>query len=182
MPRPVRVIALLSALALIMLVPSASTAGVPPSGNRVLMQAAFAPWDTTDIIGWGKADIRQPVSWADPPGTYSFDAANGTRFRNLIERVDFWPWWDEQGNRANWAFVWGYNCPFTVDGPPACTDVNWAFVDYADPALRDFSIACWFDGGVRPPGDTWEDICDASIAHQDWTQVVSGSLVVLMSE
>jgi hypothetical protein len=179
--RPARVIALLAALVLVMIVPSASTAGVPPGGDRVLMHAAMAVQGTTGVIGWGSADIHQPASWADPPGTYSFDGTNGWRFRNVIERVDFWPWWDLQGNRANWAFAWGYDCAFRPDGYPVCQDANWAFVDYANPALKDFSIVCWWDGGVRPPGNTWE-ICDAANAHQDYTQVVSGSLVVLMSE
>ena len=65
----------------------------------------------------------------------------------------------EQGNAANWAFVWGDNCPFTEDCPAACGQVAWAFVDYADAALRDFWIFCWFDDGIRPPGETSEDIC-----------------------
>lgn len=105
---------------------------------------------------------------------------NGTKFRNLLERVYFWPWTDEQGNAANWAFVWGDNCPLTEDGPPACGQVAWAFVDYADAALRDFWIFCWFDDGIRPPGETSEDICDAPTAHQEWTQVLKGTILVLM--
>jgi hypothetical protein len=176
-----RPIGLLLALALVGLVPASSVAGSQPTGNRIIMEAALAPWETTDIIGWGHADIREPSDWSNPPGTYSFDAQNGTKFRNLIERVFFWPWWDEQGNRANWGFVLGYNCAFGVDGPPACGDVAWAFVDYANPKLRDFQVTCWWDDGVRPAGDTW-DICDAPNAHQDWTQVVKGSLNVVMSK
>jgi hypothetical protein len=181
MARVVRPIVLVLALALVGLASAASAAGAQPTGNRVIMDAAMAPLGTTDSIGWGHADIREPGSWAEPPGTYSFDAVNGMKFRNVLERVFFWPWWDEQGNRANWAFVWGHNCAFAVDGPPVCGDVAWGFVDYADPGLKDFQITCWWDGGVRPAGDTW-DICDAPNAHQEWTQVVRGSLIVKMSK
>lgn len=181
MARFARPIMLLVVLALVALLPVASAAGAQTTGNRVVMEAALAPWDSTDVIGWGYADIREGTSWAYPPGTYSFDGVDGTKFRNLIERIAFWPWWDEAGNQASWAFVWGYNCAFNSDGPPVCGDVAWAFVDYANPSLKDFQITCWWDGGVRPAGDTW-DICDAPNAHQIWTQVVKGSLVVQMTK
>jgi hypothetical protein len=179
--RFLRLTLLLLALALVGFVPAASVAGAQPTGNRVIMSAAMAPMGTTDIIGRGYADIREPVDWAVPPGTYSFDGVNGTKYRNVVERVFFWPWWDEQGNRANWAFVWGHNCAFSTDGPPMCQDVAWAFVDYANPRLKDFQITCWWDDGVRPQGDTW-DICNAPTAHQGWTQVVNGSLIVQMKK
>jgi hypothetical protein len=182
MSRFMRLVVLLIALTLVGLAPAASTAGVQPGGDRVIANMAMAVEGTTDIIGRGKADIRQPTSYTDPPGYFSFDAVNGTKFRSIVERVYFWPWSDEQGNRANWAFVWAYECPFHVGGPPTCTDVAWAFVDYADPSLTDFQITCWWDDGMRPPGETWQEICDAPNAHKDWTQVVAGSLVVLMSE
>ena len=179
MARFARPIVLLIALVLVGLVPASSAAGAQPPGYRVTIDATMAPWGTTDVIGHGYADIRASTSWADPPGTYSFNGVNGTRYRNLLERTFFWPWWDDQGNRANWAFVWAYNCAFSADGPPACQDVAFAFVDYANPALKDFSITCWWDGGVRPAGDTWA-ICDAPNAHQDYSQVVNGSLIVQM--
>jgi hypothetical protein len=180
MPRPMRAIALVAALALVILVPAGSIAGAQPSGGRVVVNAAMAPWGTTDSVGWATANIHQPTSWADPPGTYSFNGVSGTKHRNLIERVQFWPWTDEQGNHANWAFVLGYTCPFSTDGPPVCRQVAWAFVDYANTALRDFSIVCWTEDGIRPPGDTWTEVCDAPGVHQDWTQVVNGSIVVLL--
>lgn len=177
MPGARRLLVPVVALALVLLVPTASTVGVQPGSGRVIANMAMAAEGSTDVIGWGKADIRQPTSWADPPGYYAFDAVNGTKFRSIVERVWFWPWQDEQGDMANWAFVWAYECPFHADGAPTCTDVAWAFVDYVKPALTDFQITCWWDGGVRPEGETWE-ICDAENAHQDRTYVVGGELVV----
>ena len=172
---------LLAAVALSTLAVTGSTAGAQGGAERVSLNASMALEGSTEVIGWGKADIRAPSSWADPPGSYTFNAVNGTNFRNLVERVWFWPWWDEQGNRANWAFVWAYNCAFSGDGPPVCGDVAFGFVDYADPALADFLITCWWDGGVRPPGDDTWAICDAPNAHQNRAYVVDGMLRVQMA-
>lgn len=186
MRRSAQSIALLVALALALLVPTASSAGAQPGPFHVIANMTLAYSGTTDVAGTVKADIHAPANWANVPGYCSFDASDEGDFkasRAVIERVWLWPWLDDSiGKWANWAFVWGNECLYSASQAPICRDIAWAFIDYIEPTLTDIQITCWWDGGIRPPNDETCDVCNGPTAHLDWYPVVRGSLVVMMNE
>ena len=182
-----RLVAILSTLALIASLTVSSVAATPPRGqSRVIANIVMAPYGTTDAVGRVTADVHAPANSADVPGDYSFDgnAANDLKHaRGVVQRASFWPWVnDVTGAKANFAFIEGVQCLYWASQDPKCTDASWAFIDYLDPRIPDVQVSCWWDGGVRPAEwtGTWNS-CDSRFtptAHQDWYDVVQGSLVV----
>jgi len=182
-----RLLAALVGLALVILLPSASAAVAASAPNRLLANADIAPYGTTDVLGTVTADIRG-VPDSEVPGFYAFDGASGNNLkhaRTVIERVTFWPWYNDLiGQWANFAFVEGAQCMYFSTRAPLCTDASWAFIDYRNPKVKDVHVSCWWDNGIRPAPATgnW-NTCDSRSypsAHQDWHEVVRGSLSVKM--
>jgi hypothetical protein len=181
-----RMLAALVGLALVVLLPSASVAVTASASSRVLAKADIAPFGTTNVLGTITADIRA-VPASEVPGFYSFDGASTNTLkhaRTVIERVSFWPWNDGANGWANFAFVEGAQCMYFSARAPLCTDASWAFIDYRNPAIKDVEVSCWWDNGIRPAPVTgdWKtcDSTSTSSAHQDWNQVIRGSLLVIL--
>jgi len=185
-----RLVAILSALALIVPLTVSSVAAAPAVGrqSRVMANIVMAPYGTTDAVGRAAADIHAPAFSADVPGDYSFDgnATNDLKHaRGIVQHAYFWLWNPGAPNEANFAFIEGVQCLYWASRDPYCTDASWAFIDYRDPKIPDVQVSCWWDGGVRPAdwSGTWNS-CDSGFtptAHQDWYEVVKGSLVVRLA-
>jgi hypothetical protein len=185
-----RLVAILSALALIIPLTVSSVAAAPAVGrqSRVIANIVMAPFGTTDAVGRVTADVHAPANSADVPGDYSFDgnAANDLKHaRGVVQHAYFWLWNPGAPTEANFAFIEGVQCLYWASRDPSCTDASWAFIDYRDPKIPDVQVSCWWDGGVRPAdwSGTWNS-CDSGFtptAHQDWYEVVKGSLVVRLA-
>jgi hypothetical protein len=186
-----RLVAILFALALIVPLTVSSVAAAPRVGHqsRVIANIVMAPYGTTDAVGRVTADIHAPADSADVPGAYSFDgnAANDLKHaQGVVQRASFWPWVnDVTGAKANFAFIEGVQCLYWASRDPYCTDASWAFIDYQDPKIPDVQVSCWWTDGVRPAPATGDwTTCDSGFtptAHQDWYEVVKGSLVVRLA-
>jgi hypothetical protein len=185
-----RLMAILSTLALIASLTVSSVAAAPGAGqqSRVIANIVMAPSGTTDAVGRVIADVHAPANSADVPGDYSFDgnAANDLKHaRGVVQRAFFWLWQPGTPAEANFAFIEGVQCLYWASQDPSCTDASWAFIDYRDPGIPDVQVSCWWDDGVRPAAwaGTWNS-CDSRFtptAHQDWYDVVQGSLVVQLA-
>jgi hypothetical protein len=162
-----------------------------PAANRtsagtIHANFSMAPLGTTAPWGSVTADVRGPANFADVPGYYNFDA-NSTGIaaddlvhaRGVVRDVIFW--YDPYQGGARVGFVEGVQCLYWQSRAPSCTDADWMFVDRVDPKVPDQQVSCWWDSGVRPVNPPGDDPCDTNAglgAHQDWFDVVSGSLVV----
>ena len=191
--------AVVIALVLVLLLPSASAAVSPSRQSRVIGDFAIALAGETAAVGRVKLDVHSVSQDADIPGAYSFDG-NGTgpyaylvHARGLIQHASFW-YWNEQGG-ARFAFVEGVQCLYLTSEPPVCMDASWALIDYVDPKVPDQHVSCSWDGGVRPTygnqgaldGEVLVgfETCQPeynSTTHQGWYDVVGGSLVVTLAK
>ncbi len=187
-----RWIAVTLASVLVLLAPATSLANIAPGQqSRVIANLRMAPSGTTDVVGSVTADVHAPANWADAPGSYSFDGTGSGVYadlkhaRGVIQRASFWPWVDDaKGAKANFAFLEGVQCLYFASQEPYCVDASWAFIDYFDPKIPDVQVSCWWTDGVRPAGLTGWDTCEPSLSpttHQDWYDVVSGSLQVFLA-